>query len=214
MAGWPSGPSTARPRSPARWRRPGGRLLLLPAGLHFEAMNSDAVQMPELEDTSIRQFNMVQLGRVLTDAALDPPIRALIVHSSTPAAIAPSQNLVLQGLRREDLFTVVHEQVLTDTARHADYLLPATTEVEHLDLVWSWGHDYLTLNQPAIEPVGEAIPNTELFRRLAAAMGYADAYFSDSDLDLVRLALVSDHPHLAGITYESLHRDGWAALPL
>jgi len=123
-------------------------------------------------------------------------------------------NLVFEGLRREDLFTVVHEQVMTDTARHADYLLPATTEVEHLDLVWSWGHDYLTLNQPAIEPVGEAIPNTELFRRLAAAMGYTDTYFGDSDLALVRLALASDHPHLAGITYESLLRDGWARLRL
>jgi anaerobic selenocysteine-containing dehydrogenase len=196
------------------WRRRGGGLLFLTAGLHFEAMNSDAVQMPELEDTSIRQFNMVQLGRVLTDAALDPPIRALIVHSSNPAAIAPSQNLVLQGLRREDLFTVVHEQVLTDTARHADYVLPATTQVEHLDLVWSWGHDYLTLNLPAIEPVGEAIPNTELFRRLAAAMGYDEPYLFDSDLDMIRLALTSDHPHLAGISYESLARDGWARLKL
>ena len=196
------------------WRRRGGGLLFLTAGLHFEAMNSAAIEMPELEDASIRQVNMVQLGRALTDTNLDPPIRALIVHSSNPAAIAPSQTLVLQGLRREDLFTVVHEQVLTDTARYADYVLPATTQVEHLDLVWSWGHDYLTLNLPAIEPVGEAIPNTELFRRLATAMGYQDQYLFESDLDLVRLALTSDHPHLAGISYESLLRDGWARLKL
>jgi len=196
------------------WRHRGGGLLFLTAGLHFEALNADAVEMPELEDTSIRKVNMVQLGRALTDPTLQPPIKALIVHSSNPAAIAPSQNLVFEGLRREDLFTVVHEQLLTDTARHADYVLPATTQVEHLDLVWSWGHDYLTLNLPAIEPVGEAIPNTELFRRLAAAMGYSEEYFGDSDLDLVRLALISDHPHLAGITYESLLRDGWARLKL
>jgi anaerobic selenocysteine-containing dehydrogenase len=170
--------------------------------------------MPELEDQRLRSVNMVQLGRALTDPAMKPKVRALIVYNSNPAAIAPSQNLVLEGLRREDLFTVVHEHLLTDTARHADYVLPATTQVEHLDLLWSWGHDYLTLNQPAIEPVGEAIPNTELFRRLAAAMGFEEEYFNDSDLDLVRLALTSDHPNLAGITYQSLVRDGWARLRL
>jgi anaerobic selenocysteine-containing dehydrogenase len=194
------------------WRQRGGGLLFLTAGLHFDALNAAAVQMPELEDTSIRQVNMVQLGRALT--SLDPPIRALIVHSSNPAAIAPSQNLVLEGLGREDLFTVVHEQVMTDTASHADYVLPATTQVEHLDLVWSWGHDYLTLNVPAIEPVGEAIPNTELFRRLAAAMGFTDDYFGDSDLDLVQLALASDHPHLEGASFEKLLQQGWAKLRL
>jgi anaerobic selenocysteine-containing dehydrogenase len=196
------------------WRHRGGGLLFLTAGLHFDALNAAALEMPELEDSSLRSVNMVQLGRALTDPAMKPPIRALIVHSSNPAAIAPSQNLVLEGLRREDLFTVVHEQLLTDTARHADYVLPATTQVEHLDLVWSWGHDYLTLNRPAIDPVGEAIPNTELFRRLAAAMGFTEDYFGDSDLDLVQLALASDHPHLEGITFEQLLRDGWARLRL
>jgi len=196
------------------WRQRGGGLLFLTAGLHFEALNAAALGMPELEDQSIRVVNMVQLGKALTDPSLQPPIRALIVHSSNPAAIAPNQNLVLEGLRREDLFTVVHEQVLTDTARQADYVLPATTQVEHLDLLWSWGHDYLTLNLPAIEPVGEAIPNTELFRRLAKAIGYTDAYFEDSDLDLVQLALASDHPHLKGITFETLLEQGWAKLRL
>ena len=194
------------------WRQRGGGLLFLTAGLHFEALNAEALGMPELEDESIRTVNMVQVGRALTDSTLKPPIRALLVHSSNPAAIAPNQNLVLEGLRREDLFTVVHEQVLTDTARHADYVLPATTQVEHLDLVFSWGHEYLTLNLPAIEPVGEAIPNTELFRRLARAMGFTEAYFEDTDLDLVQLALASGHPHLEGITFESLLRDGWARL--
>jgi anaerobic selenocysteine-containing dehydrogenase len=196
------------------WRHRGGGLLFLTAGLHFDALNAAAVQMPELEDQSLRSVNMVQLGRALTDPSMKPPIQALIVHSSNPAAIAPSQNLVLEGLRREDLFTVVHEHLLTDTARHADYVLPATTQVEHLDLVWSWGHDYLTLNLPAIDPVGEAIPNTELFRRLAAAMGFTEDYFGDSDLDLVKLALASDHPHLEGINFEQLLRDGWARLRL
>jgi anaerobic selenocysteine-containing dehydrogenase len=196
------------------WRRRGGGLLFLTAGLHFDSLNTEALEMPELEDQSIRRVNMVQLGRALTDPAMKPPIRALIVHSSNPAAIAPSQNLVLEGLRREDLFTVVHEQVMTDTARHADYVLPATTQLEHYDLVFSWGHDYLTLNLPAVDPVGEAIPNTELFRRLAAAMGYAEPHFKDSDLALVRMALASNHPHLKGITFERLAQQGWARLNL
>jgi anaerobic selenocysteine-containing dehydrogenase len=196
------------------WRHRGGGLLFLTAGFHFEALNAAAVEKPELEDPRIRSVNMVQLGRALTDPGMDPPIRALVVYSSNPAAIAPSQNLVLEGLRREDLFTVVHEHVLTDTARHADYVLPATTQVEHWDLLWSWGHDYLTLNQPAIEPVGEAIPNTELFRRLGSAMGFEPELFAESDVDLIKLALDSDHPSLAGIDFEHLEKVGWARLRL
>ena len=136
----------------------------------------------------------------------------MIVYNSNPAAITPNQNLVLQGLRREDLFTVVIEQFMTDTARHADYILPATTQLEHLDLFWSWGHAYLTLNQPAIEPVGEAMPNTEIFRRLARRMGFSDACFLESDEDMVRAALTSTHPYAQGITYERLKQDGWARL--
>ncbi len=91
-----------------------------------------------------------------------------------PAVIAPNQNLVMKGLAREELFTVVHEHFMTDTARYADYVLPATTQTEHLDLMYSWGTLYLTLNRPAIEPRGEAVSNSELFRRLAKAMGLDD----------------------------------------
>jgi anaerobic selenocysteine-containing dehydrogenase len=196
------------------WRELGGGHLHMTAGLHLSALNTAAVDMPELEDPSIRQINMVQIGRALTDPALDPPIQALVVYGSNPAVIAPSQALVLAGLRRDDLFTVVHEQFLTDTARHADYVLPATTQIEHLDLMWSWGHAYLALNQPAIEPLGEALSTTEFFRRLAARMGLAEPYLQDSDELTIRAALDSDHPYLDGITFERLQAEGWARLSL
>ena len=117
---------------------------------------------------------MVQLGQALTDPALEPPIRALVVYGSNPMATMPNQALIAQGLRRDDLLTVVHEQFLTDTARFADYVFPATTQLEHFDLIPSWGHDYLTFNQPAIAPLGEAVATTEFFRRLAAHLGFSE----------------------------------------
>ena len=170
--------------------------------------------MPELESREVRSVNMVQLGRALTDRALEPSIRALFVYSSNPAVTTPNQSLVLQGLRRDDLFTVVHEQFMTDTARHADYVLPATTQLEHWDLMRSWGHTHLTLNRPAIAPLGEAISGTELFRRLARELGFDEPYLQDSDEEMIRYALSSGHPYLDGITFERLLEDGWAPLAL
>jgi anaerobic selenocysteine-containing dehydrogenase len=194
------------------WRERGGGLLYMTAGLHLGAFNREGVLAEE--DPAVRSVNMVQLGRALTDPALDPPIKALVVWNANPATTAPNQRLVMEGLRRDDLFTVVHEQFMTDTARHADYVLPATTQLEHLDLMWSWGHEYLALNRPAIAPLGDAIPNTELFRRLAARMGFDDPAFFASDEALARAALDSNHPHLAGITYDRLVDEGWARLNL
>ena len=194
------------------WRDRGGGLAYFTAALHFTALNADAVTMPELEDPAIRELNMVQLGRVLSDDALEPPIRALIVYGGNPLATMPNQGLIARGLQREDLFTVVHEQFLTDTARFADYVLPATTQLEHLDLMWSWGHPYLALNTPAIAPRGESVPTSELFRRLAARLGLHEPYLFTSDEALIRLALDSDHPWLDGITWERLQADGWARL--
>ena len=194
------------------WRDLGGGLIRSTGGYFEAALNLKGIEMPELEDSSIRAINMAQLGQALNDSSLQPPIKALFVYNSNPAAIAPNQNLVLAGLQREDLFTVVHEQFLTDTARYADYVLPATTEVEHLDLIPSWGHTYLTLNLPAISPLGEAISNAELFRRLAQQMGFTEPYFRDSDEDIVRTALNSNHPYLQGITFEKLVQQGWASL--
>ena len=108
--------------------------------------------------------------------------------NSNPAAIAPDQERVLAGLRRDDLFMVVLEQFMTDTAAHADVVLPATTQLEHLDVVFSWGHHYVTFNEPAIEPLGEAKPNTEAFRLIAARLGLDDPCFDDTDEELVDAA--------------------------
>ena len=159
-----------------------------------------------------RVVNMAALGEVLTDPDLDPPITVLIVHNCNPATITPDQNPVLAGLARDDLFTVVMEQVMTDTARHADLVLPATTQVEHLDLMNAWGHMYLSLNRPAIAPVGEALPNTEVFRRLAVAMGLDAPGLADDDETMVRQLLGSDHPWLDGIDLERLDAEGWVRL--
>jgi anaerobic selenocysteine-containing dehydrogenase len=194
------------------WREVGGGLVGTTAWAAWAPLDAAALVRSELEDPSRRAVNMVQLGHALTE--LEPPVRALVVYNSNPAAITPNQAAVLAGLRREDLFTVVLEQYMTDTAAHADYVLPATTQVEHLDLVPSWGHTYITLNRPAIEPLGEARPNTEIFRRLARATGLDERWFAESDEELVRAALASDHPLLAGVTFERLVEDGYAKVAL
>jgi anaerobic selenocysteine-containing dehydrogenase len=157
--------------------------------------------------------NMARLGEVLTEGSeLDPPIELLFVHNSNPATILPDQNRVVAGLERDDLFTVVVEQFVTDTARYADIVLPATTQVEQLDLAHAWGHFYVSLNQPAISPRGEALPNTEIARRLATVLGLDDPALHESDEELVRGVLAHDHPFLEGITYEALAANGWARL--
>jgi len=150
---------------------------------------------------------MSQLGQALTE--VDPPVRALIVYNSNPGAIAPNQHRVVSGLKREDLFTVVLEHFQTDTADYADILLPATTQLEHLDIHRSYGHTYAMLNTPAIEPLGETKPNTEIFRLLAARMGFDDPCFSHSDEDLARQALDGMNEN---ITLERLQAQGWASL--
>jgi anaerobic selenocysteine-containing dehydrogenase len=150
---------------------------------------------------------MSQLGDALEKA--DPPVRALVVYNSNPGAIAPNQQHVLAGLKREDLFTVVLEHFQTDTADYADILLPATTQLEHLDIHRAYGHTYSMLNTPAIGPLGESKPNTEIFRLLAARMGFDDPCFKESDEDLVRQALTG----LNGkITLEELKEKGWASI--
>ncbi len=188
------------------WRDHGGGLARS-TQVYFET----ALNYPE-DRPDRRRFNMARLGEILTSPDLEPAIEALVVHNSNPAVIVPDQNRIVTGLQREDLFTVVIEQFMTDTARYADIVLPATTQIEHLDLGIAWGHLYLSLNQPAIDPVGQALPNTEIFRRLSALVGLDAPGLGDSDETLIRQMLDSDHPWLDGITFDSLRQDGWARL--
>ncbi|MFN2526865.1 MAG: molybdopterin-dependent oxidoreductase [Actinomycetota bacterium] len=196
------------------WRDRGGGLIGM-VGRHMRnAVPMRRLLMPELEDRNKRQINMMQIGQALTDESLSPPIKALIVYNSNPAAIAANQNLVLKGLAREDLFTVVMEHFMTDTARQADYILPATTQLEHLDLMYSWGTMYLSLNQPAVEPVGEALPNSEIFRRLARALNLDYPELQQTDMEIIRDVLDTNHELLQGITLETLMQTGWAKLTI
>jgi anaerobic selenocysteine-containing dehydrogenase len=149
---------------------------------------------------------MIQLGRVLTDPTLAPPVKALYVYSSNPAAVCPNQELVLRGLAREDLFTVVHEQVLTDSAHYADIVLPATTSMEHLDIYRSFGQFYLQLAEPVIPPVGEARSNWDVCASLARALGLSDAaaHYARGPHAAVRAALAGGAPHVRTVTWERL----------
>jgi anaerobic selenocysteine-containing dehydrogenase len=161
-----------------------------------------------------RVINMIQLGRVLTDPALAPPVKALYVYSSNPAAICPNQALVLAGLAREDLFTVVHEQVMTDTARYADLVLPATTSMEHEDLYRSFGQLYLQLAEPVVAPVGEARSNWETIGMLARALGVAEAHYARTPGEVIRELLAHGDDTVRGITYERLRAEGSVRLNL
>jgi anaerobic selenocysteine-containing dehydrogenase len=195
-------------------RHAGGGLLLSTSGAF--PVNKVALERPDLTPPGTRSLNMSQIGRILTDEALSPPVKALFVYNSNPAAVAPDQERVRKGLAREDLFTVVHELFPTDTVDFADIVLPATTTLEHYDIHKSYGHLYVSLNRPAIPPRGEALANTELFRRLAARLGLAGAYpcLRESDEEMARQAFHWDHPHMAAITLERLERETSVRLSL
>jgi anaerobic selenocysteine-containing dehydrogenase len=180
--------------------------------LHFAALDMNRVKMPEVHKPGVRVLNMRDLGKDLCDPHLQPPIRSLIVYGANPMVSMPNQRRIHEGLMRDDLFTVVHDLFVTETARYADYVLPATSQIEHLDLSPAWGHLYLALNRPAIAPRGESISNTELFRRLARALGRTEEYLFESDETMVRAALASGHPWLDDISYERLWEEGHARL--
>ena len=188
------------------WRDVGGGVLLSTSGTF--PLKTDALERPDLTPPGTRTLNMSQLGRILTDGRLDPPVKALFVYNSNPAAVAPEQEKVHEGLRREDLFTVVHELFQTDTADFADIVLPATTALEHYDIHKAYGHLYLSLSRPAIAPLGECKSNTEVFRLLAGEMGLQDPCLFESDEALARQAFDWSHPHLEGVTFERLEREG------
>jgi len=197
------------------WRKLGGGLLHMTFPLFGEALNWSSVALgKQLWAENSRSINMVEIGKQLNNPDLNPGIHALFVYNSNPAVIAPNQNEVIRGLKREDLFTVVLEHFMTDTARYADYILPATTQLEHWDLMESWGSVYLNLNQPAIQPLGESRSNNDIFRLLAGAMEYQDEYFQETDLEIIKKTLASDHPYLQGISFESLMKTGFARLNL
>jgi anaerobic selenocysteine-containing dehydrogenase len=188
------------------WRHPGGGALLSTSGTF--PLDTDYLERPDLSPPGTRTINMSQLGRALTDPALAPPVKALFVYNSNPAAVAPDQEQVRRGLLREDLFVVVHELFPTDSVDFADIVLPATTTLEHYDLHKAYGHLYLSLSRPAVAPLGEAKPNTELFRLLARRMGLSDPCLQESDVELARHAIDWSHPRAAGLSFERLEREG------
>jgi len=200
------------PALTGHWRRAGGGVQLsTSANFTFDRAT---VERPDLSPP-VRTVNMIRLGEALTrrDAGVGgPPVRALVVYNSNPAAVAPDRGTVLEGLARSDLFTVVLEHFQTDTADWADLVLPATTQLEHWDLHLSYGHHYVALNQPAIPPVGDAKPNSEIFRLLGARMGLDHPVMRDDDQTLIRQALDGGGPNLHGITFEALLERGWMRL--
>lgn len=187
------------------WRHRAGGLLLSAGG--WNAAHTDQLERPDLlGGREPRTINMSAIGDALTSAAspgFGPRIDAVVVYNSNPVAVAPQSDKVVRGFSREDLFTVVLEQFQTDTADYADYVLPATTQLEHFDVHKSYGHTYLMANEPAIAPRGEARPNTEIFRQLAVRMGYSDACFQDDDVTIGAQAFG------AGVDFERMRRDGW-----
>jgi anaerobic selenocysteine-containing dehydrogenase len=202
---------TCLPAVVGAWRHAGGGALLSTSKLY--PFNSAALERPDLIPPGTRTINMVLLAEALAGELPGPPVRALYVYNSNPAAVCPDQARVLAGLRREDLFTVVHEQFQTDTADYADILLPATTQLEHFDLHGSYGHLYVQTNEPAIAPLAEAKSNNDVFRLLARALGFEAALFEVSDEQLASEALQPEagppRPSaLDGITLDRLRGNG------
>ncbi|MCY7918928.1 molybdopterin oxidoreductase family protein [Bacillus vallismortis] len=190
------------PAITGQWLRKGGGAIKHNSGIL--AYNTNALQRPDLlKGRTPRSFNMNQLGKVLLET--DPPIRSLFIYGTNPAVVAPEATKVRKGLLREDLFTVVHDLFLTETAAYADIVLPATSAFENTDFYTSYWHHYIQLQQPVIERYGESKSNTEVFRLLAEAMGFTDQELKDSDEELIRQALDHpDNPYLAEIDYDSL----------
>ena len=187
------------------WKEVGGGLQMSLSGA-FE-LNDDGLKRKDLMQSALgreaRTINMVELGRVL-NTVNDPPVKALFVYGSNPAAVCPDHNEVVRGLLRPDLFTVVHEQFFTDTTDYADVLLPATTFFEHKDLQKAYGHYYLQVSNQAIDPLGDCRSNVEVFRELAIRMGFTEACFRESVDEMIDLALDAESPWLDAMTRERL----------
>jgi anaerobic selenocysteine-containing dehydrogenase len=198
------------------WRHPAGGIQLSSSG-SFPA-NRAALQRPDLlAGRKPRTINMTTIGDdLLEDSSpgFGPKIEAVVVYNANPLAIAPDSAKVMQGFQREDLFTVVLEHFCTDSADYADILLPATTQLEHVDAHLAYGHLYMMANNAAIAPLGEAKPNTEIFRLIAASMGFDDPCFAESDDELAAQAFDTSNPRAVHFDWESLKRKGWQKLAM
>jgi anaerobic selenocysteine-containing dehydrogenase len=191
------------------WREAAGGIVLTTAD--FYGFDHAALERPDLlAGRKPRVINHAQIGDALTAAA--PPVKAVIVYNNNPVAVCPDSEKVLAGFRRADLYCVVMDSFMTDTADYADLVLPATTQLEHYDVHKSYGHLYALANNPAIAPLGESLPNSEVFRRLAARMGFDEPCFRDSDEDICRTALASTQPRMRGIDWEAMKEKGWQRL--
>jgi anaerobic selenocysteine-containing dehydrogenase len=191
------------------WREAAGGIVLTTAD--FYGFDHAALERPDLlGGRRPRVINQSKLGDALVSA--QPPVRAIIVYNNNPVAVCPDSDKVIAGFSREDLFTVVMDSFQTDTADYADIVLPATTQLEHYDVHKSYGHLYVLGSNPAIAPVGESLPNSEVFRRLAARMGFEEPCFRDSDEDICRTAVASTSPRMHGIGWDKLKAEGWQKL--
>jgi len=195
------------------WKEVGGGLQLSTSGAY--GLNREALERTDLMKQALgrpaRTINMVELGQALN--TLDaPPVKALFVYNSNPAAVCPNHNDVIRGLRRADLLTVVHEQFFTDTVDYANIVLPAPTFFEHKDLQIAYGHYYVQMSDPAIAPLAECRSNLEVFRALAERMGFTDECFGESVDEMIDAALNSENPRLQGIDRERLQREGHVRL--
>jgi anaerobic selenocysteine-containing dehydrogenase len=193
------------------WKDHGGGLMHMTYELAGEALNYERINLHEsMRAGETRSINMVELGKALTNTSTELPVRALFVYNTNPVVTMPNQNLVRKGMEQEQLLTVVLEHFMTDTARYADYVFPATTQLEHWDVVDSWGQRYINLNQPAISPRGESRPNSEFFRLLAEKMGYTEDAFRETDLQIAKSVFRTNHPYLEGVDFDYLLKHGWA----
>jgi anaerobic selenocysteine-containing dehydrogenase len=202
---------TCLPALVGAWRHVGGGAIEMP--IWEFPFNFDFIQRPDWIKPGTRVVNELDLGRALTgELGLDPPLMSVFIHNSNPVSQQQNANKLIQGLKREDLFTVVSELFLTDTAKYADIILPAAMQAEQYDLQVTWGHLYVMLNQPAIEPPGECLSNSDMFRRLAKTMGFDDDYWDMTDDEWLLRMYDWSAPALQGITLEQLKERGWMRL--
>ncbi len=199
------------------WRLAAGGILL--SSVETYPKNEKQLTRPDLEPVDDarppRTINMSTIGDDLlkpSSSDFGPAVEAVIVYNSNPVAVAPESSKVAQGFARDDLFTVVLEHFRTDTVDYADIVLPATTQLEHTDIHATYGHLYIMANNPAIVPLGESKPNSEIFRLLAGKMGFTDPCFADTDDDIAAMAFDAKHTHAIHFDWDTLKRDGWMRL--